>query len=120
MAHWLAHLLRGFPPAWAGLVHLVKSERHARFHLAATAGVIATGVLLNIQREDWLWLTIAMATVWMAEAFNTSLERLADRVTQEQDPLIRQAKDLAAAGVLIAAVAAAVIGGMVLSKYWIS
>ena len=76
--------------------------------------VIALGWFLRVGRSDWCWLVVAISMVWCAEAFNTAVERLADRVTMERDPLIKQAKDLAAGAVLCAALGAAVIGLLVL------
>lgn len=96
-------LLSGFPPAFKGLRELLRSERHARFHLAATIGVITAGLIENVTDAEWLWLMLAIALIWITELINTALERLADRVTKEPDPLIGQAKDLAAAAVLVAA-----------------
>lgn len=72
------------------------------------------GVLLDIDRGDWLWIVLAIGWVWMAEAFNTAIERLADRVSTERDPQIGIVKDLAAAGVLVSAIGAGVIGVLVL------
>ncbi|MBL9116404.1 MAG: diacylglycerol kinase family protein [Verrucomicrobiaceae bacterium] len=113
----IIHALRGFPPAWNGLVRLVKTERHARFHLVATVGVIVAGLVLQISRYDWMWITLAMGMVWAAEAINSGLERLADRITRETDQEIGAAKDLAAGGVLAAAIAAVVIGALVFLPY---
>lgn len=113
----IIHALRGFPPAWNGLVRLVKTERHARFHLLATVCVLAAGLLFHISRHDWMWLTLAMGMVWAAEAINSGIERLADRITRETDPDIGAAKDLAAGGVLAAAIAAAIIGALVFLPY---
>ncbi len=117
MVRQLGRALLGFPPAWRGLVHLVGTERHAQFHLVATVAVIALGWTLQIDRRDWQWLVVAIALVWMAEAMNSAVERLADRVTKAQDPLIGKAKDLAAGAVLVAAVAAAVTGALVFWPY---
>ena len=58
---------------------------------------------------------IAAAMVWIAEAQNCALERLADEVSLEPRDRIGRAKDLAAAGVLLASIAAAVIGILVFS-----
>ena len=100
--------------ALRGLAHLLCRERNARIHAVATVLVIALGVALRIDTGGWCWLVAAMAMVWTAEALNTAIERLADRVTLERDPLIQQAKDLAAGAVLMAAVAAAILGLLVL------
>lgn len=64
---------------------------------------------------------LAIGWVWTAEAFNTAIERLADRVTAERDPQIGIVKDLAAAGVLVSAVGAGVIGLLALGPkaFWL-
>ena len=113
----MRRLLRGFPPAFRGIAHLIQSERHARFHLLATVTALSAGAWLKVSRQDWLWLTIAIVAVWSAEALNSAIERLANRITREQDPLIGQAKDVGAAAVLIAALGATIIGTVVLWPY---
>jgi len=89
---------------------LVRTERHARFHLAATCAVVALAVALRVTLLEALALTLAVGGVWTAEAFNSALERLADRVSREHDPLIGEAKDLAAGAVLASACAALAVG----------
>lgn len=54
-----------------------------------------------------------LCLVWMAEALNTAIEFLADEVSQEWRARIGQAKDVAAFGVLVSALAAATIGLLV-------
>ena len=68
------------------------------------------GLILRIGPAEWLWVFLAIAIVWYSEAVNTAIERLADAVTLEQDPRVKVAKDCAAAGVLIAALLALLIG----------
>lgn len=82
-------------------------------HLVATLLAVAIGFLLGIDRGEWLWIALAIGWVWTTEAFNTAIERLADRVTAERDPQIGIVKDLGAAGVLISAMGAAVIGFLI-------
>jgi diacylglycerol kinase (ATP) len=109
----LRNRLASFRYAASGLILLVRREPNARIHLAATLIIMATGTALRVSVADWCWLVGAMAGVWMAEAFNTAIEVLCDRVCQERDPAIGQAKDLAAGGVLIASIAAGAIGLLV-------
>jgi diacylglycerol kinase len=109
--------LRGFGHAARGLARLVRAERHARFHLAATCAVVALAVALRVTLLEALALTLAIGGVWTAEAFNSAVERLADRVTREHDPLIGEAKDLAAGAVLASACAALVVGLLVFGSH---
>ncbi|RBP42374.1 diacylglycerol kinase (ATP) [Roseimicrobium gellanilyticum] len=102
-----------FRCAFAGLVDLLKTQPHARWHLLASVGVVGLGLGLGLTRTEWLALIPAMALVWVAEAVNTAIELTCDAVTRERHPLIGRAKDLAAAAVLLAALFAVVVGGLV-------
>jgi diacylglycerol kinase len=110
----LRQRLHSFRYACAGLGTLLRTQHNAWLHAAATVLVIALGAYLHLVVADWLWLLLALVLVWMAEAFNTALELLADAVTRDHHPLIGQAKDVAAAAVLIAALGALMIGVLVL------
>lgn len=105
--------LKSFAYALQGMLHLVRTQPNARLHLLAAFLVCAAGAYLGLGRAEWLWITVAIVLVWSAEAFNTALEQLADALHPEQHPGIGQAKDMAAAAVLIAAVGAAVIGMLI-------
>ncbi len=113
----LLQRLQSFRHAGRGLVRLVAQEHNARIHLAMSLLATALGGWLGLRPEDWRWLIAAVAAVWMAEAFNTALERLCDRVSPEWHPLVRDAKDMAAAAVLLASVGAALVGVLTLVPY---
>jgi diacylglycerol kinase (ATP) len=107
-------LAKSFVFAWRGIVELIRSQRNARVHLLVTAVVAIVGLLLRISAGEWAALVLAMGLVWTAEAMNTAIEFLGDRITSEHDELIRRAKDVAAGGVLLASIAAAVTGFVIL------
>jgi diacylglycerol kinase len=58
-------------------------------------------------------LVLAIGLVISAEAMNTAIEILADRITLESDPAIGRAKDVAAGAVLAAAACSIVLGLLV-------
>lgn len=105
--------LRSFGHAFRGLAVLVRSQHNAWIHAVATAVVITSGLVLDVSNGDWRWLVVAIGAVWTAEALNTAVEFLADATSPDFHPLVKHSKDVAAAGVLIAAVAAAVIATLV-------
>lgn len=108
-----------FRAALAGVVFLVRTERHARWHLLATVLVTVLGATLSLTRSEWLVLILAMALVWVAEALNTAIEQVCDAVTQECDPRIGHAKDVAAGAVLLAAIFAGAIGACIfMPRLW--
>ncbi len=96
-----------------GLKILWREQHNCRVHLFVTALVLVFGLMLSISATQWILLLLLIALVWVAEALNTAVEYLCDKVTMEHDPLIGKAKDVAAAGVLIASIIAAA-GGLLL------
>ena len=100
---------------WAGrgVWELVRGQRNAWIHAVATVGVVGAGWFLGVGREEWCLLVLAMGLVWAAEGINTAVEALADAVAPGHDERVGRAKDLAAGGVLLAAIAAAVVGAVV-------
>lgn len=98
---------------------MIRQEPHARIHLVATLVVIILGFYLNVERLDWIVLLLCIGAVWTAEALNTAIERLADRITTEKDETIRQAKDVAAAAVLVIATISAIVGIIIFAGYLI-
>lgn len=105
--------LRSFGFAFEGCQSLLATQANARIHLLATLVVLAMGAILGISRIDWALICLAIGSVWMAEALNTSIEMLADELTLDRLPRIKFAKDVGAFGVLAAAVAAAAVGAIV-------
>lgn len=101
--------LASFTHALRGLRVFV-SQPNARIHLLAVVIVVGMGWWLQVSRGEWLALLLAMGMVLTAEALNTALELAVDRASPEWHPLARDAKDVAAAAVLMASVCAAVVG----------
>lgn len=84
-----------------GILLAFRYEHNMIFHFAAAIAVLIANSLLKVNKTEWLITVILIGLAWMAEIFNTAIEKLADRVNKEQDPLIGQVKDLAAGAVLI-------------------
>lgn len=102
--------LQSFVYAGRGIATLFVRERNARVHLVAAIVVVVAGVFWRIEPWEWCAVAIAIAIVTAAEAFNTAIETLLDRLHPDRDSAVGQAKDLAAGGVLLAALGAAVVG----------
>ena len=102
--------LRSFRYAFAGIVLLFREEHNAQIHATITVLVVVAGVVLRVSPVEWAVLVICIGVVLAAEAFNSSIERIADYLTLEHDDRIRDIKDLAAGAVLFCAIAAATVG----------
>ena len=106
--------LRSIGFALEGMKTLMLTQHNAWVHCAAILIVCGLGFWAGMSRAEWALLVLAMMAVLSAEALNTAMEFLADAVVPEEHPEIKKAKDVAAGGVLIAAVAALIIGFLVL------
>jgi diacylglycerol kinase (ATP) len=109
--------IKAFGFAIAGLIHAVRTQHALWFHLSCALGVVALGAYLNVSREDWRWLVLAITLVIATETMNTAVEFLADAYTREHHTLIGHAKDIAAGAVLVAALGAVVIGVLTFWPY---
>ena len=72
--------------------------------------VVVAGVFFDISTTEWCLVTLSIAMVIGAEAFNTAVEKLTDLASPDYHPLAGQAKDLAAGAVLICALGTLIIG----------
>ena len=109
--------MKSFKHAFHGIFTLFKSQKNARIHALASVIVCMLGFYFGLTKTEWCLIVIAVAAVWIAEAFNTALEFLADAASAEYHPLIGKAKNLAAAAVLLSAVGSAAIGILIIGPY---
>lgn len=107
-------LLSAFGHAFAGLFHAVRTQRNIPIHLTIAAGVIALGLWLGLSRTEWAILALTIGSVLAAELLNSGLETVVDMVSPDYHPLAKQAKDVAAGAVLLAAMVAVVVGLLIL------
>ncbi len=106
-----------FKYAGQGMRALLRYEHNARIHLVAAVVAIAAGFLFGITPMEWCLIVLCIALVIAAEALNSAVEALADKITLERDPLIGRAKDLGATAVTLLALAAAIIGAIIFIPY---
>jgi diacylglycerol kinase len=79
--------------------------------------VVALAAAYDVSTGTWAILLVCIGAVLSVELVNSAIETLADRVEPEQDPAIRDTKDIAAAAVLVTCGVAAVTGVVVLWPY---
>ena len=109
--------LRSIGYALQGLKWLVSTQPNAHIHTVASVLVIGAGWYFDVSRLEWALLIAAMGAVWTAEALNTALEWAVDLASPQQQALAGKAKDVAAAGVLLASLSALGIGALVFLPY---
>ena len=109
--------VRSFGYAFQGMATLLRDEHNSRIHVCMMAAVVAAGFLFGITATEWCIVCICFGMVLMAEAMNSAIEAIADLVMPDRHPLIKKAKDVAAAGVLFTAMAAAAAGLIIFIPY---
>lgn len=102
--------IRSFKYAISGLRALLIQEHNSRIHFTAAILAVAMGFILHISLVEWSILIGIIALVVVVEILNSAIERLADHVSPQYSPVIKMVKDYCAAAVLIASLAAVVIG----------
>lgn len=101
---------RSFVYAWRGIRMLIYGEHNARIHCCVAVLVVIAGFALGISAWEWCAVALCIGGVLAAEAFNSAIEALADRITTEKDEKIGKAKDIAAGGVLLFVMGSVVTG----------
>lgn len=96
-----------------GFFLFLKNEHNAIIHLAATIVVIVLCFLLPVSQMEITTVSFAIGLVWMAELFNTAIEKIMDFSTTEKLPPVKFIKDVSAAAVLVASITALVVGCIV-------
>lgn len=105
--------LMAFRYAFAGIWHLLRTQRNFQIHVLIGAIAIALGIALRIARWEWVALALTIGMVLAAEGFNTAIEATVDLATRERHPLARIAKDVAAGTVLLCALTAIAVGVLI-------
>lgn len=96
--------------AWKGICRLFACEANAQIHCVAAIVAIALGWWLDISVWEWVAVIGCIGVVLMAEAFNSAIESLCDRITKEYDEAIKHTKDMASGAVLLIAMTSVAIG----------
>lgn len=105
--------LESFRFALNGLLLLLKNEHNSRIHILAAIIAIVMGIIMKLDHYEWSLLIIVIGAVFLTELLNSSIESLADLIDPEFNELIMRAKDYSAAAVLISAIVAIVVGGLI-------
>lgn len=104
---------QSFKYAFEGIKAFFKKEHNARIHLVTTVMVVILSIALPVTIIEIIALTFTIGFVWVAEIFNTAIEKAMDFMSTESDSRIKVIKDLSAAAVLVAAAVALVTGCLI-------
>ena len=98
-------------------IGLVTRQKNMLLHSAAAVIVFVFGALFRLTMLEWTIIALCTGVVMTAECFNSALEAISPAITKKYDEHIRDALDIAAGSVLLAAMTAAVIGCLIFARH---
>ena len=103
-------LHESFLNAFRGLGLCIHGERNFRVHMVTAFYVTIFALLGKATASEASILCVCFGLTMGAELMNTAIERLCDRQASGYDGFVRDAKDIAAAGVFVCAAACVAVG----------
>jgi diacylglycerol kinase (ATP) len=106
--------IQSFRHAFHGWGHVLRTQHNAWIHSAIAIIVFILALWLRLPPRDWAVLILTIAMVFSAEFVNTAIEAVVDLASPDKHPLAKIGKDVGSAAVLVAALAAILIGLLIL------
>lgn len=107
---FLTNRLKSVKYALKGAWLLVRTESSIQIQAVIAGAVALAGFYFDISATEWALQLLAIGLVMGVEGVNTAIEKLADYVQPNHDPLIGRLKDISAGAVMIASILASIVG----------
>lgn len=108
------NLINSIEFAITGIKTVYKDERNMRIHSVCAVLITILGLILQLERFEWLWIGLCIFLMLVMEILNTIFENVVDMVTNKHfHPLGKKIKDTAAGAVLITAIFSVVVGALI-------
>jgi len=101
---------RSIKYAFNGLIYGLRTEKNIQIWLGIALIMIGFSFWLQVTPTEFLISLIWLFLIGTSEYLNTSIEKLANRVTLEYDEQIKHVKDIAAGATLVASIGAIITG----------
>ncbi|TAN48232.1 MAG: diacylglycerol kinase, partial [Betaproteobacteria bacterium] len=110
----LRRLLDATRHSIAGLAEAAREEAAFRQELLLAAGLVPLGLFLGNTAVERALLVGSVLMVLVVELLNSAVEATVDRISLEEHPLAKRAKDLGSAAVMLSLVLLAAVWLLVL------
>lgn len=108
-------LLSSFKYAWSGISYAFQTQRNFRIHVGVCALALGCGIFLHLKSVEMAVIGVTSGLVLALELLNTALESVVDlTVKQTYHELAKIAKDCAAGSVLVSALVAVLVAGVLI------
>ena len=92
-----------FAAGLRGLKHAIRGDSSFFAHAYRGTLIALTATMLSVDPLGWCLLTISASLVLLAELSHSAVDTLARAAGDPEDPPLKMAREIAAAGVLVAA-----------------
>ncbi|MEW6401046.1 MAG: diacylglycerol kinase family protein [Chloroflexota bacterium] len=106
--------IASFGHAFRGWSYVMQTQQNTWIHASVATIVFVLCFWLRLPPRDWAVIILTTAMVFAAEFVNTAIEAVVDLASPAKHPLAKVGKDVGAAAVLVAALAAILIGLLLL------
>ncbi len=106
---------RKLAAGWRGLKTAVRGDSSFFAHGYRGTLIITTAIVLGVDQWGWCFLVIGACLVLIAELAHSAVDALASAVDGQENPQLQTARDIADAGVLVAAIGSGAVTAMVLT-----
>jgi len=109
-----------FRYAARGIWHVLRTEQNAQIHLLAAVVAITLSLAFKISTVEFSIILLAVGFVVVSEVLNTVIEDFLDVLHPSQHQAIRRIKDALAGAVLLAAIIALSLAGLIFGPYFVA
>ena len=106
-------MINTFKYALRGIAKAFATQRNMQIHGVAFLLALLLGFYFHLNNLEWVAIILCSGIVFSAEIINTAIEEIVNFISPEKNPKAGLIKDLAAGAVLITAIAAMVIAGII-------
>ena len=110
-----ANARRKLAAGWRGLKSAVRGDSSFFAHFYRGTLIAITAALMGINQWSWCLLVLGASLVLIAELAHSAVDTLARAIGDPEEPRLNTAREIAAAGVLVAAVGSGRVTILVLS-----
>lgn len=108
--NFIINRLKAFKYAAKGFWILITTENSIIAQIIIALIMIVFGFVMHLSATEWMFQTLAIGLVLVAESLNTGIEKMADFVHPDYHEKIGFIKDISAGAAFFAAIIAIIIG----------
>lgn len=107
------HKIASFKNAYEGFIWVLRTEQNYRIHVALSLIALILGYILKISYFEFLIILVLIFLGLAIEMLNTAVEEATDAIDTKWRQDLKIAKDVAAGAMLVFAVGALIISGII-------